>query len=335
MTQEQLVNAAAAVALLGLMAYAVLGGADFGGGVWDLFATGPRKRVQRAAIRHAMGPVWEANHVWLIFVVVVLFTCFPYGYAPLATALFFPLHLALLGIMLRGAAFVFRGGEDQRANAWGAIFGAASTISPILLGVAFGVVTEGGIRVNRDSTEPLGALNWLSVYSIACGLLALSSCAYLAAVFLAVETAGDLREDFRRRAILSGTTTAGLAIVVLILSAQAAPWFARELLSLRALPVLAVGIVCFAVSAWAVFQRRYRLSRISSAAEIILLLLGWGLAQHPYLIYPDVTLYDAAAPGPTIAFLLWTLPLGGLLLGPSLWLLFKVFKTTPPSIGGD
>src|SRR5690606_35658887 len=121
-------------------------------------------------------------------------------------------------------------------------------------------------------------LPWWSPYSIACGLLALSACAYLAAVYLAVETDGELREDFRRRAIISGTTTAGLAIAVLAISADAAPWFAKALLSPRALPVLAVGIVCFALSAWAVFRRRYQLSRIFSAAEIILLLLGWGLA---------------------------------------------------------
>ena len=107
--------AAAAFVVLGLMAYAILAGADFGGGVWDLFATGPRKEAQRQAIRHAMGPVWEANHVWLIFVIVVLFTCFPSGYAVLVTALFLPLHLALVGIMLRGASFIFRGYRPKAA----------------------------------------------------------------------------------------------------------------------------------------------------------------------------------------------------------------------------
>ena len=108
MADETLIDLAAAAALAGLTAYALLGGADFGGGVWDLFAAGPRTAEQRAAIARAMGPVWEANHVWLIFVLVVLFTCFPYGYGPLAVALFVPFHLALAGIMLRGGAFVFR-----------------------------------------------------------------------------------------------------------------------------------------------------------------------------------------------------------------------------------
>src|SRR3954468_20296477 len=136
MIHETLVSLAAAAALFGLMAYAIFGGADFGGGVWDLFATGPRRREQREAIAHAMGPVWEANHVWLIFVIVVLFTCFPYGYGPLGIALFVPFHLALVGIILRGAAFIFRGYRSRtadRPSRWGAVFGVTSVISPFLL----------------------------------------------------------------------------------------------------------------------------------------------------------------------------------------------------------
>ncbi|QDU28140.1 Cytochrome bd-I ubiquinol oxidase subunit 2 [Anatilimnocola aggregata] len=150
---ELLINLSAAAALFGMMAYGILGGADFGGGVWDLFAAGPRRKEQRLAIQKAMGPVWEANHVWLIFVVVVLFTCFPRAYSKLAIALFVPFHLALVGIMLRGASFVFRSYQSQTTaesagtSVWGVVFGIASIISPILLGAAFGVVTEGLIRV--------------------------------------------------------------------------------------------------------------------------------------------------------------------------------------------
>jgi cytochrome d ubiquinol oxidase subunit II len=337
MTYEALIYLAAGTALIGLMAYAVLGGADFGGGVWDLFATGPRKRAQREAIAHAMGPVWEANHVWLIFVIVVLFTCFPYGYAPLGVALFLPFHLALAGIMLRGAAFVFRAygrttgtfpGEPP-ASRWGTVFGIASVISPFLLGLAFGVVTEGGVRIDgAGNVQSMSFPYWLSPYAVGCGLLALSTCAYLAAVYLTVETDGELREDFRLRAILSGTTTAGLALLVLVFAWLQADWFFRQLISPRCWPVLAAGVACFAASAWAVFGRRYRLSRVFAAGEIVLLLLGWGLAQQPYLVYPDVTLQQAAAPAPTIAFMLATLPFGALLLIPSLWLLFHVFKAT-------
>lgn len=342
MTHEALIDLAAGVALVGLMAYAILGGADFGGGVWDLFAAGPRKSDQRAAIARAMGPVWEANHVWLIFVLVVLFTCFPHGYAPLGIALFVPFHLALAGIMLRGAAFVFRGYRLRSpghsvgptgaapASIWGTIFGIASVISPVLLGIAFGVLTVGGVRVDATGrVDPTSPLDWLNTYAMACGLLALSTCAYLAAVYLTVETDGDLREDFRRRAILSGTATAGLALIVLALAHRDAGWFFRQLVAPRSWPVLAAGIACFAASAWAVLGRRFRLSRIFAAGEIILLLLGWGLAQRPYLVYPDITLHRAAAPPATIAFLLATLPFGALLLIPSLWLLFQVFKAPP------
>lgn len=349
MSPEMLAWVCAGLALVGLMAYAVLGGADFGGGIWDLFATGPRRHEQRRAIARAMGPVWEANHVWLIFVVVVLFTGFPRGYVALGVALFIPFHLALLGIMLRGAAFVFRGydlsrpgsttapqepapadaapADPARPGAWGTIFGVASTITPILLGAAFGVVTAGGIRVQDGRVFTAGgSLPWLSIYSLGCGLLALSTCAYLAAVYLVVETSGPLREDFRRRAIIAGTSTAALAAVVLALAFIHARWFFDQLTSPRSWPVLLGGLICFAGSAWAVFSRRYRLSRVFAAGEIVLLLLGWGLAQQPYLVYPDVKLVDVVGPSATIIFVLKALPVGALVLVPSLWLLFRVFK---------
>lgn len=332
-SHETLIHLSALLALAGLAAYAVLGGADFGGGIWDLFASGPRRDDQRAAIAHAMGPVWEANHVWMIFVIVVLFTCFPYGFAPLGIALFVPFHLALLGIMLRGAAFIFRGyrsATKRRPSRWGAVFGVTSVISPFLLGMAFGVVTRGQVHVGPGGMVRENALAaYLAPYTVACGALALSTCAYLAAVYLTVETEGELREDFRRRAIVAGTTTAALAFLVLGLARLRAPWFFRQMIEARSLPVLLAGGVLFAASAWAVFGRRYRLSRMFAAGQVVLMLLGWALAQRPYLIYPDVTIYDAAAPPETIRFLLFSFPVGALFLVPSLWLLFRVFKAAP------
>ena len=341
MSNETLAYAAAGLALIGLMAYAVLAGADFGGGVWDLFATGPRRRLQRQAIAHAMGPVWEANHVWMIFVIVVLFTCFPRGFAALGIALFVPFHLALVGIMLRGAAFVFRGYDEreaarerrkrgQKGTLWGAVFGVASIIAPFLLGAAFGAITAGLIGVSRDGEVQFvddRALPWLNVYTFACGLLALATCAYLAAVYLVVETHGELREDFRARAIVAGTVTAVLAGAVLVLAYTEANWFFHRLTSRAAWPILGVGLLLFAASAWAVFTRRYRLSRVFAAGEIVMLLLGWGVSYQPYLLYPDVTLVGSMAPPPTVKFLLATLPFGAAILVPSLWLLLKVFKT--------
>jgi len=160
---------AAGLTLAALIAYAVLAGADFGGGIWDAFARGPRRDAQRDAIAHAMGPVWEANHVWLIFVVVLLFTCFPSAYAALGEGLFVPFHLVLLGIILRGAAFVFRaysprsvrrpGRPGRGARRWGAVFGAASVITPVLLGMCLGAVSAGGRQPTRSATNSL----WLCI----------------------------------------------------------------------------------------------------------------------------------------------------------------------------
>jgi cytochrome d ubiquinol oxidase subunit II len=149
----------------------------------------------------------------------------------------------------------------------------------------------------------------------------------MAAVYLTVETSGELRDDFRRHAILSGTTTAALAILVLFLARDRADWFFRQMIAPKAWPILAVGGLMFAASAWAVFGRRYHLSRFFAAGQVVLMLAGWGVAQRPYLIYPDITIYDAAAPRETIAFLLASFPFGAAFLIPSLWLLFRVFKT--------
>lgn len=331
------VNLAAVGALLGLIAYAVLGGADFGGGVWDFFASGPRKRQQRIAVQQAMGPVWEANHVWLIFVLVILFTCFPRGYAALAVVLFVPFHLALLGIMLRGGAFVFRSYQSRQEeavaepSAWGVVFGVASLITPFLLGASFGVLTKGGIRLAGTALDEVEASPWvwLTPYCVANGALAVATCAFLAAVYLTNETRDGLRDDFRQRAIVAGTATAVLATLVLVLAAYEAPWFLQRLTEWRALPLLTAGLACFAGSAWSVFTRRYRLSRAFAVAEIVLLLLGWGWAQYPYLVHPDMPLTQVAAPTATLQFMVLSLPVGMALLVPSLWLLFRVFKAHP------
>jgi cytochrome bd ubiquinol oxidase subunit II len=327
---------AAVAALVGVIAYALLGGADFGGGVWDLFAGGSRGRQQRLAIQQAMGPVWEANHVWLIFVIVVLFTCFPRAYAALGIALFLPFHLALVGIMLRGASFVFRSyqsvqkGDAANSSVWGTVFGVASIISPVLLGCAFGVITEGQIRLTADGEVKLtGKAPWLSPYCVTNGLLALSTCAYLAAVYLTNETEGELRNDFRARAILAGTTTAMLAALVLLFAWQEAEWFFMRLFTWRTFPVVLAGLACFAGSAWSVFTHRYALSRLFAASEIALVLVGWGLAQYPYLVYPDMLVTEMAAPTPTLRFMVLSIPVGALLLAPSLWLLMRVFKARP------
>ena len=328
-----LADLTAALAMVALILYGVLAGADFGGGIWDAFARGPRRDDQRDAISHAMGPVWEANHVWLIFVIVLLFTGFPSAYAALSEALFVPFHLVLLGIILRGAAFVFRAYSPQGVGApshagrrWGAVFGLASVITPVLLGMCLGAVSTGNVRVDGGIVSIDGTAPWLRPLSLATGGFALAVCAYLAAVYLVIETDGALREDFRRRALLAGTAVVAMSALMLPLLYLHAPHVWRGLLSARAAPVLAVGIVAALLSGWALWRRRPRLARLATVVQTACLLAGWGMAQHPYVIYPDVTVYSAAAPEPTLRFVLWSTPFGMALLIPSLLWLFRVFK---------
>jgi cytochrome bd ubiquinol oxidase subunit II len=333
MPVEQLV---AGLGIIALVAYAVLGGADFGGGIWDLFARGPRREAQRDAIAVAMGPVWEANHVWLIFVIVIIFSAFPAAYAALSTALFIPFHFVLLGIILRGAAFVFRAYSPQSARTtgsgpagrrWGAVFGTASVMTPVLLGMCLGAVSAGSITLEDGRVGFAGTVPpWLAPISLLMGLLALALCAYLAAVFLANETDGELREDFRTRALLAGTAVVALSFILLPFVRMEARHLWDGLVGGPATPVLIPGIIAALLSGWWLRQRRYRLARASAVVQIACLLAGWAIAQSPYIIYPVLTLDAAAAPESTLLFILWTTPLGMALLIPSLWYLFRVFK---------
>jgi cytochrome bd ubiquinol oxidase subunit II len=327
-----MVEVVAGIAAFATLAYALLGGADFGGGVWDFFAFGERKEQQRDAIARAMAPVWEANHVWLIFLVVVLFSAFPPVYATLSTALFVPFHLVLLGIVLRGAAFVFRAYGHRSGSAitatettWGVIFGVSSTITPFLLGACMGAVASGGIRGFGASVRTLG-IPWLTPMSVLTGALALALCAYLAAVYLTLETEGPLQRDFRKRALLAGTATVGLSLVALPLMRSEAPHLWSGLLSTRAVAVFAVGIIAALTAGWSLRNSWFRLARVATVIQVTALLGGWMAAQYPYIVYPDITLHSSAAPPASLRFFLIAFPIGAALLGPSLYYLFKVFK---------
>lgn len=322
----------AALVALGLCAYGVLAGADFGGGILDALARGPRRDAQRDAIARAMGPVWEANHVWLIFVIVLLFMGFPRAFYALVEALFVPLHLALVGITMRGGAFVFRAYGPPGPTSlrrWGRVFGIASVVTPVLLGMCLGAVSSGRIRVSLDGERIDGAGAWHSPLALVIGLFALSLCAYLAAVFLTVETDGELRDDFRRHALEIGTVVVGLSAALIPWVFVAAPHLGAGLLSASALPVLLVGALAALASGYGLLRRRFRLARAATVVQVTCLLSGWALAQLPYLIYPDVTLAGSAAPDATLTAVLWTVPPGLALLLPSLWWLFRVFKSSP------
>ena len=324
------------VMIVSLVLYALGAGADFGGGVWDLFATGPRARRQRELIEKAIGPIWEANHVWLILVIVLLFVAFPPVFAAMSIALHIPLAVMLIGIVLRGSAFVFRSHDAQTDDVqrrWSRMFAVGSVVAPVMLGVCVGAVASGSIRVHLDTgrVETNFISQWFEAFPFAIGLWTLALFAFLAAVYLTNETdETELREDFRRRALAAGMAVALMALVSFILAERGAPLI-RSGLSKEwwSIPFqIATGL--FSVGALAaVWKRRYRLARVLAMTQITFIIAGWGLAQFPYLIGPDLTFTNSAAPDNVLRVLIVALAAGALLLFPSLWYLFRFFKTPP------
>lgn len=315
-----------------LVLYFLFGGADFGGGVWHLIATGPRAARQRALVAQAIAPIWEANHVWLILVVVILFTGFPPAFAVISTRLHTPLLALLLAIVARGSAFAFRSASAERRperRGWSAVFVAGSLAAPVLLGMIVAVIA-GGQTGDPDRLSWRGP--WLAAFPISSGLFALALCTFLAAVYLTVEAEGDreLADDFRWRAFVSGVVSGALALATFLLSAEGAPRVHAGLSS-RRWSLLLHGLTALAALAAliAILGRRYRLARLLAAAQVALVVLGWGASQYPYLMVPDLTLWSASAPPQTQTVLLVALSIGALVLFPSLRLLFRVFKSRP------
>jgi len=318
-----------------LVLYALLGGADYGGGVWDLLARGRRAEAQRDLIAHSIGPVWEANHVWLVLAVVLLFVCFPAAFARMGTELHLPLTLMLVGIVLRGSAFTFRSydlRQDEAQRRFGRVFAIASLLTPLLLGVVLGAIASGRLWTPADpvprSFVERFVLPWLAPFPLAVGAFALVLFAYLAAVYLTLESdARDLQEIFRRRALVSGVLAGGLALTVFLLAGSGAPTIRRGLASSPwTWPLqLATGLAALGALA-GLAMRRFHLARLCAALQVGLILVGWGAAQYPRLIEPDLTLRGAAAPEATLRLVAWALLVGALVLVPSLLYLFKVFK---------
>ena len=321
----------AGVLMVSLNLYALGAGADFGGGVWDMLASGPRQRAQRDTIVHAIGPIWEANHVWLILVIVVLFVAFPLAFAAIGTSLHIPLTLMLIGIVLRGSAFAFRsyGGEDDAMQRrWGRTFAMASVVTPVMLGVCAGAVASGAIRV-RDGRVVTGFVSaWLALFPFAIGLFTLALFAFLAAVYLTLETDDpELRNDFRRRALVAAVVVGAMALVSFLLAGSGAPSIRRGLARQwwsgpfhMVTGLVAVGAIA------ALWARRFALARGLAMAQVTLVLWGWGLAQFPFLIEPDLTFESAAAPASVLRPMLLALAVGAVVLGPALAYLFRVFK---------
>ena len=321
----------AGVIVASLILYALLGGADYGGGVWDLLAFGTRAPEQRALIARAIAPVWEANHVWLILVIVILFTAFPPAFAAISTALHIPLTLLLIGIVLRGTTFTFRAHDVQRDNVqrrWSLLFSIASIITPLLLGIALGAIASGTIRVANGVVGSGFFSSWLAPFPVGVGFFALSLFAFLAAVYLTLETSDhELQEDFRLRALIAGGAVALLAWIVFLLAGTGAPTVRAGISRSWWALALHLFTAAFAVSAfYSLWTKRYRWARVCAAAQVTLILLGWALAQYPHLVEPDITIASAAAPRTTLQLLLGALAAGAILLFPSYYYLFRVFK---------
>jgi cytochrome d ubiquinol oxidase subunit II len=316
---------AAAVGLLAIGLYGIFGGADFGGGVWDLLATGPRRDAQRDAIAHAIGPVWEANHVWLIFAIVILFACFPIAFADIATGANAPLTFALAGIVLRGAAFVFRNysaASRRLVRTWTVVFGIASLLAPFWLGDAAGALATGDFA-------------WTSPFALSVGLFALIVAAQIAAVFLLRESSDQaVTRDFRRRAI--GSTLAVWAVGVLpaALASMSQPKLFAAALSPTALVAVGIALAAGVVVMLCVARGFDLAARFAVGLEALAILGGWFGAQAPELVPGKLTFIAAAANSSEIVAVLIAIGCGAVFLIPSLILLFAVFKgpsrTVPP-----
>jgi cytochrome bd ubiquinol oxidase subunit II len=321
----------AAVMLASLILYALMGGADYGGGMWGLLASGSRAQRQRHAIVEAIAPIWEANHVWLILVIVLLFSAFPRAFSAMMIALHIPITAMLIGIVLRGSAFVFRkydSTEDAVQRRWSTVFGVASFFTPFFQGLTLGALTTGDIHLVGDCVTTGFFAGWLTPFALACGLFALALFAFLAATYMTVDTRSepDLQNDFRLRAIWAQIVLILLAIIVFVTSKDGAPLMYSGLTTWWA-PLLLGWTTLSAITAiLALRSRRFYLARIAAVGQVSFVLVGWALAQFPHLVTPNVTIQNAAAPESTLKLLLLALGAGAVVLLPSLLYLLQIFK---------
>ena len=320
---------AAAITLVGLTAYVVFGGADFGAGFWDLTAGGAERGAPvRAMIKRSMSPLWEANHVWLIFVLVMLWTAFPEAFGSITSTLAFPLFLAALGIVLRGGAFALKGqaATIAEARALGATFALSSVLVPFFLGTAAGAIAAGEVPVGNAAGEEWGS--WTGALPLFVGVLAVITGAHLAAVFLGADSqrAGkpDLVDAFRKRALGSGVAAGALAIAGLAVVNSDAPDLYDGLTSGGGLACVLVSGAAGLVTLWLEWRRSFEVARYTAAAAVAAIVAGWALAQEPYLLPPDLTVREAAAPDETLLALVIAAGVGMALLLPALAWLFRL-----------
>jgi cytochrome bd ubiquinol oxidase subunit II len=317
------------LAIAALTVYVVLGGADFGGGVWDLTAGGAQRGAPlRGLIERSMSPVWEANHVWLPFLLVLLWTAFPPFFGSIMSTLYVPLFLATAGIILRGTAFALRPHATTLgvARLLGASFALSSVLVPFCFGAAVGGIASGRVPVGNAAGSAWSS--WLNGTSIALGVVAVLMGAYLAAVFLADDArrVGDaaLERATHTRALLAGVLSGVAAIAALAVVRSDARDLYDGLTSGAGL-VLVLASAAFGVATLAlVAARRYLPARATAGGAVTCITVGWAAAQSPYLLPGRLTLTQAAAGDATLTALLIALGAGAVFLVPSLVLLYRL-----------
>ncbi len=324
-------EAIAAIMLVALVLYALFGGADYGAGVWDLLARGPRAKAQRELIAHAIGPVWEVNHIWLIIVIVLLFTGFPAAFSAIMTTLHVPLSLMLVGVVLRGSAFTFRSYDRSKSGEkrWNRWFSIPSVVTPVLLGMVIGAIATGEPgRVAEAGGEVPHFTTWLRPFPLVVGLFTLNIFAFIAAVYLTLETSDrDLQEDFRKKGLLAAVVLGGTAWMVYLVARVEAPlvfnglsgshWGKSVRFATGAVAVLTLAALWF---------RWFRVARVSAMCQVALILWGCALAEYPYLVPPSIEITNSASPANVQKLLLVALGAGSLVLFPSIYYLFRIFK---------
>ena len=324
-----LADLAAVILMLALSAYAVLGGADFGAGFWDLTAGGAKRGARlRGLVKHSMGPVWEANHVWLIVVLVILWTCFPRAFGPLMETLYVPLFVAAVGIIFRGTAYALRGeaASISEARALGALFALSSVLTPFFFGCAVGAVASGQVPANGNPGEPFSS--WTGTTALWIGALSVVTSAYVASVFLAADSvrvdAPDLTRAFRRRALGSAAVAGAMAIGGLFVVRSDSRFLYDGLTSGAGLAFVIISAVVGVVTLWLLWTSRFELARYTSGVAVGAMIAGLACAERPYFLPQQLTLRGAAAGHSTLLATLIALVIALAVIVPSIVVLFRL-----------
>ncbi|MFI4874091.1 MAG: cytochrome d ubiquinol oxidase subunit II [Blastopirellula sp. JB062] len=322
--------------------YLLLGGADFGAGIWEINTAFQSDEKERKLLYQAIGPVWEANHVWLIFMLVVLFAAFPLAFQALCSAFLVPAFLVLVGIVFRGAGYVFRAysinsGSHQRI--WRTLFAAASVAAPFFLGAIAGTLASGDSKINADGVYEGNYLtDWITPMALFTSFFTVGLCCYLAAVFLTREAERAAEEKltmvWRQRALATGIWMGVLAAIGLVFVALEAPQLAQGFVR-RAWPLVALSAICGTGSLILLYLRKYTLAAVCTMLAAGNIIWGWGIAQYPVIAPPYLTLADAKAPDSVLWAMIGAVVVGSIILGPSLALLFYLFKIAPEQTAED